>query len=168
MSYLYCKALHIASVVAWFAVLFYLPRLFVYYGESPVSATVVRAQLFQMMRNLYTKIGIPAALCTLISGTVLFLHQPTIPSWLYVKIGFVFLLLLYHGALHHSISYIAVHQILPLPPKAYRIINEIPTVLLIVIVFLAVSKDVLSGLISGALLFVLLAIFFVARYLWKW
>ena len=134
----YILALHMISFVAWFAGLFYLPRLFVYHTPSTDTIGIERFKI--MERKLYYFIMWPAALLTIVSGVLLlsfkwsyFIAQ----GWMIVKLISVALLFLYHVYCGHLVKCFArngnSHS-----EKFYRFFNEIPTVLLIVIVIMAI------------------------------
>jgi protoporphyrinogen IX oxidase len=134
---LWIKSLHIIFVVAWFAGLFYLPRLFVYHAEAqdPIS----RERFKVMERKLYFGIMTPAMALAIAFGVWLWLGYGFHGGWLRAKLALVVVLIGYHfwleklmrdfarDANRHSHVY-------------YRWVNEVPTVLLAVIVFLVVVK----------------------------
>lgn len=138
MLTLWLKAFHIIGVVMWFAGLFYLPRLFVYHaeaGEGPIGAR------FKVMeRRLLVMTHIGAAL-TIAFGIATLTTEPFYvhAEWLQIKLGLVFLLVLYHGTLVKLVRDFA-HGRCHWPSRALRGFNEIPTVLLLAIVILAVVK----------------------------
>lgn len=134
---LWIKALHIIFVVAWFAGLFYLPRLFVYHALS--EDRVSRERFLLMERKLYYGIMAPAALLALVFGLWLWLGYGIGGGWLHLKLALVAALVgfhLYCGKLlkdfqqnrnRHSDTF-------------YRWLNEVPALLLVAIVILAVVK----------------------------
>lgn len=133
---LWVKAFHIVSVVAWFAGLFYLPRLFVYHAaaEDPVSLE----RFVIMERKLYFYIMTPGAVLTLGFGFWL-LGYGFSGMWLNVKLGLVIALILFHmycGKLLIDIKNDPKSH----SNKFYRWVNEIPTVFLVAIVILVVVK----------------------------
>lgn len=139
MDYHWIKALHLLSLIAWMAGLFYLPRLYVYHaGVEKGSET---SELFKIMeRRLLRAITTPAMIATWIFGIWLITIVGMQGSgWLHAKIGLVLMLSAYHGFLAKWRKDFAndanTHS-----GKFYRYINEIPTVLLILIVILAVLK----------------------------
>lgn len=139
-SYLILKALHIISFTAWLAALFYLPRLYVYHvGVTPSSDTDTLLQT--MERRLQRAIMTPAMLLTFGFGVVMILQDPSVMKggWLHAKLTLVLAMAGFHGYLCVVRKNFAAaankHSALH-----YRVINEIPTVLLIAIVFLAVLK----------------------------
>ncbi|HTS84818.1 MAG TPA: protoporphyrinogen oxidase HemJ [Usitatibacter sp.] len=134
---LWIKSLHIIAMVAWFAALFYLPRLFVYHAMSTDSAS--RDRFIVMERKLYRGIMTPAMVATIVFGTWLWLGYGFTGGWLYAKLFLVALLVAYHfwmGSIARDFARGA-------PTRShvfYRWVNELPTVLLIAIVVLAVVK----------------------------
>lgn len=138
--YLELKALHIISVVAWFAGLFYIFRLFVYHHQNSANGPSCQ-MLSTMERRLLYAIIFPANAMTLLSGTALvsastgFLAQ----NWFWAKISLVVFLLLYQLLAWRTFCRFRRGDFY-LSEKACRVINEIPTVLLIGIVFLVVLK----------------------------
>lgn len=135
---LWLKALHIVGVVTWFAGLFYLPRLFVYHALA--AEAVVRERLRVMERRLLvmTHIGgslaIGFGIATLAAEPYL-LHA----HWLHLKLALVALLVVYHGVLAHLVTRFA-RDACAWTPRALRWFNEIPGVLLLLIVILATVK----------------------------
>lgn len=135
--YLALKTFHIIAFTAWFAGLFYLPRLFVYHAENPKAA-----QTFMVMeRKLLAYIMRPAALATIGAGVALVATEPYLMKmgWLHAKFLFVALLIVYHGTLERFAAQFARGQNTR-SGKFFRYYNEVPSVLLIAIVALAVFK----------------------------
>lgn len=170
--YPYIKALHIIFVVCWFAALFYLPRLLVYHREAQeqdeLSRKVLQLQLQIMMRRLWRGIAAPAALLVLISGsTLLLLRRDNLPEWLLVKILLLAILYAFHFFLQHLLQQLNQQTKHPYSSAAYRIINEVPTLLLFGIIFLAITKETHSWLWAVGILALVLAIFFSISRLWK-
>ncbi len=134
---LWIKSLHIIFVVAWFAGLFYLPRLFVYHAQS---ADAVSNERFKVMeRKLYRGIMTPCMVLTLVFGTWMWLGYGFTGRWLAVKLGLVALLVAYHfwlGGLVRRFATDANRR----SHVFYRWINELPLVLLAAIVVLVVVK----------------------------
>ncbi len=139
-AYLWLKAFHIFGVVCWFAGLFYLPRLFVYHTMAHDKASSER---FTMMEEkLYRIIMRPAMIIALVFGLwILVLAWDAFASsaWLWLKILGVLLLLGYHHYCGRLIRAFAQEEN-PHSEKFYRVFNELPVVLLIAIVILAVVK----------------------------
>ena len=137
---LWLKVLHIISVVAWMAGLFYLPRLFVYH--SGVSPGGEASELFKTMeRRLMAAIMRPAMVVSLLSGGFLLsLAQFGLSQfWVEGKLAAVLLLILFHGLLEVHLRQFAMN-LRTRTGRYFRIINEIPTVLLIIIVIFVVVK----------------------------
>lgn len=168
--YLYLKALHIISVVAWFAALFYLPRLFVYHTEcaeqNKIGSEQIQAQLTLMMRRLWYIIALPAATLTLIFGVLLFVQQARIAEWLIVKLIFVAGLYSYHWYLGFLLKKISVQK-KTLSACQYRWLNEVPTLFLVAIVFLVVSKEVIGSLKAVGIFLCTILILFLAVKIYK-
>ena len=137
---LWFKVFHIVSVVAWMAGLFYLPRLFVYHCDVfPGSET---SELFKIMeRRLMRGIMRPAMTASLLSGVLLLIAGQIELSqiWVLGKLATVFLLLLYHGALEVYLRQFA-RDLRIKGAQFFRVINEVPTLLLIIIVVFVVVK----------------------------
>ena len=133
---LWIKAFHVISMVAWFAGLFYLPRLFVYH--SVAEDKVSQERFLVMERKLYLYIMTPGAVLTLLFGFWL-LGSVASGMWLNVKLGLVIFLILFHmycGKLLIDIKNDPKSH----SPRFYRWINEFPTLILIAVVILAVVK----------------------------
>ena len=139
--YLWFKAFHIIAMVAWMAGLFYLPRLFVYHADAAPGSAV--SETFKIMeRRLAVAIMAPAAIATWVLGLGLayITGQFNAPqTWFLVKIVAVLALSGFHILLlQHKYAFAADRRVKP--SRYYRMINEVPTVLLIVIVVMAVVK----------------------------
>ncbi|TAN02753.1 MAG: protoporphyrinogen oxidase HemJ [Rhodanobacteraceae bacterium] len=135
---LWLKAFHIIGVVAWFAGLFYLPRLFVYHAEA-VEA-VVRERLKVMERRLLVMTHVGGVLA-IAFGIATLASEPFYlrAGWLHVKLALVLLVVIYHGLLVKLVHDFA-HDRCGWSSRALRGFNEIPSVLLLAIVILAVVK----------------------------
>lgn len=132
------KILHIISVIAWFAGLFYLPRLFVYHCQ--VDKNSESSEIFKVMeKKLLNYIMTPAMISSLIFG----FYMASIISfdfiWLHIKIFLVILLIGYQHFLSRCRKKFANNEN-KYSEKFYRIINEVPTILLIIIVSLVILK----------------------------
>ena len=149
MDYLSVKALHIIFIVTWFAGLFYMPRLFIYHTEALENEeprrTILHDQLAIMSRRLWYIITWPSAIITLGMGVMLLVLQPAWLSmpFMYLKIGFVVCLYLYHVSLHYIFGLLQ-NGVARYSSTQLRIWNEVSTVILIAVVFLIVKKDQLS------------------------
>ncbi len=137
--YLYLKAFHLIAVIAWMAGMLYLPRLFVYHAASKPGSE--QSETFKVMeRRLLNFIMTPAMALTWIFGIVLVLQgQWFTAPWFLVKFVLVATMTVLHGLFSHWVNEFAFDRNRR-TPKFYRITNEIPTVLLILIVLLAVVK----------------------------
>ncbi len=134
-------ALHILSVIAWMAGLLYLPRIFVYHAETQNVETL---QTFKTMeRRLFYFIMTPALVLVLLTGHWLFVNystqHPDHMGWLYLKIFFVGWLLVFHVMCGYYLRKFQQNQNTR-SGQFFRIFNEIPTILMIVIVLLVVLK----------------------------
>jgi len=139
--YLWFKAFHIVAMVAWMAGLFYLPRLFVYHADAVPGSAV--SETFKVMESRLARlIMAPAAIATWVLGLGLahITGQFSEPqAWFMIKMVAVIGLSLFHVLLlQHRTAFAADRRIKP--ARYYRMINEVPTVLLIVIVIMAVVK----------------------------
>ena len=139
MLYLWIKALHIVSIVCWFAGLFYLPRLFVYHASSEDTAS--RERFCIMERKLYRGIMLPSMIATLVFGIWLIVLSPGWMSqgWLHAKLLLVVLLIGYHHMCGAQLKRFARGENTR-SHKFYRWFNEIPVVILLLIVILVVVK----------------------------
>jgi putative membrane protein len=134
---LWLKALHIVFVISWFAGLFYLPRLFVYHAGALDAPSNERFKV--MERKLYRGIMMPAMLLTLASGIGLWLGFGFSGGWLQAKMALVALLVAYHFWMRKLLGDFA-RDANRRSHVFYRWVNEMPTVLLVAIVILAVVK----------------------------
>lgn len=137
--FLWLKTFHIIAVTAWMAGLFYLPRLFAYHVDvEPNSDT---AKLFRTMESrLYTIIMTPAMIFSLASGVILAIVLQTWSSgWMHLKLLSVLLLVVFQFALQHWQQALAAGTCRR-SSRFFRLVNEIPTILLIFIVIAVVVK----------------------------
>ncbi len=139
--YHWIKALHIISVIAWMAGMLYLPRLYVYHAGVPVGSG--QSELFKVMeRRLLRGIINPAMIATFIFGGLLLATPGVVKwsaAWIYLKLAAVLLLTGYHGFLARWRKAFERDRN-PHPATFYRWMNEVPTVLMIVIVIMVVVK----------------------------
>lgn len=136
----YFKTLHIVSVIAWMAALFYMPRLFVYHAQQYDNIGFRQVVVVQEQK-LYYYIAYPAMIVVLISGSLLVLCQPGIMrsgGWIHAKFTLVMLLLFYHFCCGFYRK--KMLQTCYKSERFFRIFNEVPTLLAILIVFLVVVK----------------------------
>lgn len=134
------KALHIIAMVAWFAGLFYLPRLFVYHADANDEISLERFNV--MERRLFYAIMWPAAVLTTVFGIWLITYNPQYylhAGWLQAKLVLIGLLWSYHLICGHFVKKFSRKNNRQ-SPLFYRVFNEVPTLLLIGIVLLAVIK----------------------------
>ena len=160
--YLYLKALHIIFIVTWFSGLFYIVRLFIYNAEADEKQepekSILKNQFSIMIKRLWLGITWPSAIITLILGPLLIYINPTIlDTWLWIKIGFVIGLYLYHFTLHILYRQ-QKNNTFKYDSQKLRIWNELATIFLISIVMLVVVKQSLSVIwgLLGLFLFVLI------------
>ena len=134
---LWIKAFHIVFMVAWFAGLFYLPRLFVYHAQA--EDAVSRERFKVMERKLFRGIMTPCMGITLLLGLWLWLGYGISGHWLYAKLVLVVLLVGHHHWLGHLVKVFA-RDANTRSHVYYRWINEIPLLYLVAIVVLVVVK----------------------------
>lgn len=161
MYYLYLKATHVIFIVTWFAGMFYIVRLFVYYAEAEKlvesEKDILQRQYKLMQRRLWYGITWPSAIITAILGTLLAVEYGSIPDWLWAKIGFVIFLYIYQ-CLCHLIFLQQQNGINKYSSVQLRFWNEVATIFLVSIVFLVILKNLLSMLygLVGLIVFSLL------------
>ena len=132
------KSLHIIFMVAWYAGLFYLPRLFVYHSMANDAISIERFKL--MERRLYRGIMTPSAVLTVVFGTWLWLGYGITGGWMHAKLALVAILIAFHVWLGKLVADFAADRNTH-GDKFYRWINEIPAApILIGVVFLVVMK----------------------------
>ena len=130
---------HILSLISWFAVLFYLPRLFVYHVENGDNAGFVKV-IKVMEYKIFKYIGVPAMWATVLSGAYLsYVVGFAGNGWLHTKIFFVALLVAYFISLGKFRKTLESDECVK-RGKFFRIYNEVPTLLLLVIVGMVVFK----------------------------
>lgn len=135
------KALHVISVIAWMAGMLYLPRLFVYHADAEKGS--VQSETFKVMeRRLYRAITTPAMIASWVFGLwMIFLYGTGLfaMGWIWVKLAFVLVLSGIHGFLGRTLKAFARDENTR-PAKFYRMINEVPTLAMIVIVIMVIVK----------------------------
>ena len=139
--YLLFKSLHLIAVISWMAGLLYLPRIFVYHVENFEKSQA--SEIFETMeRKLYNYIMRPAMILSWLFG-ILLIWINGLESfsylWLQLKIFFVIVLTIYHEYLGRCMRSLKTRENTK-TAKFFRIINEIPTILLILIVFIVIFK----------------------------
>ena len=143
-TYLLFKSIHLIAVISWMSGLLYLPRIFVYHSEAVQNnKSEDLTETFKVMeRRLLVYIMNPAMIVSWIFG-VLLIHTIGMDNfeslWLQLKLIFVIILTIYHFFLFQCLRKFAQNNN-SFSPKFYRIINEIPTVLLIAIILVVVFK----------------------------
>ena len=139
-AYPWFKALHVISVIAWMAGMFYLPRLFVYHAETTVGS--VRAETFKVMeRRLLKAIMTPAMIASFGFGIWMLALVPglLLEPWMHVKILCVLLMAGCHGVFS-KMRRLLENDVPPRTPRSYKVWNEVPTGLMVIIVIMAVAK----------------------------
>ena len=140
-SYFLFKSLHLIAVISWMAGLLYLPRIFVYHVENINDQN--STNIFKTMeKKLYFYIMIPAMILSWIFGLILISiigFDVLSTTWIQLKLMFVILLSFYHFYLGHFLSKLKSGQNTK-TSRFFRIINEVPTILLILIVFIVIFK----------------------------
>lgn len=139
MAYLWIKALHLIAVISWMAGMLYLPRLFVYHCDAPKGS--IQSETFKIMeRRLLKAIVNPAMIATWVLGLVLVWQGGWWTSgWFHAKFLLVLVLSGVHGFLSKTVKVFAADANTR-PARFYRMINEVPTVLMIAIVVLVIVK----------------------------
>ena len=143
-TYLLFKSIHLIAVISWMVGLLYLPRIFVYHSESIENkkSEDLMSTFKVMERRLFIYIMNPAMIASWIFG-ILLIHSVGLENfnnlWLKLKLFLVILLTIYHFFLFFCLKRFSWNRNLH-SSKFYRIINEIPTVLLILIIFIVVFK----------------------------
>ncbi len=171
MDVKYLLALHIIFVICWFAGLFYIVRLFVYFAEAeskPENEKLILQEQFKIMqRKLWYMITWPAMIGTYVFGfwMVFEIFGVIYPGWLVLKIAFVFGLTLYHlqcGLILNQQK----NNIIKYSAFKMRLWNEVSTIFLVAIIFIVVLKDTLNWLygIAGLVLLSVLLILAVRLY----
>lgn len=140
--YLLIKSLHIIAIIAWMAALLYLPRLFVYHADAPMGSD--RATMLSTMEyRLYTYIMTPAMLAAwVLGGLMLWLNSTLMQlGWMHGKLTLVILMTGAHHIFNRMRKDLAAGAN-KRPARTFRIWNEVPTLLMIGIVLLAVLKPI--------------------------
>jgi len=140
-AYGWVKVVHVLAIISWMAGLFYLPRLFVYHAENEGKSGITPVFLV-MERRLLKAIMRPAAVVAVVTGAGL-IHlggwDQAMPAWLWVKLLLVACLIGFHGMLEiHAVRFRTGRE--RHSGRYFRIINEVPTVLLVGIVILVIIK----------------------------
>ena len=149
MEYLYIKSLHIIFVTTWFAGLFYIIRLFIYYKEAEekpeIEKNILIKQYKLMIKRLWYIITWPSAVLATIFAVWLLVLQPfwLEATWMIIKLGFVLALFAYHWSC--QIMYNQIEKgYLKYSSFALRVWNEVATIILFACVFLVILKNTLG------------------------
>ena len=142
-TYLLFKSLHLIAVISWMAGLLYLPRIFVYHSQNKSEIKI--SEIFKTMeKKLFFYIMTPAMILSWLFGLLL-IHsigfQQLAQTWMILKIIFVILLTAYHFYLGTILNQFKL-DLNKHSHKFYRFINEIPTILLILIIFVVIFKPI--------------------------
>ena len=141
--YLLFKSLHLIAVISWMAGLLYLPRIFVYHSQNSTQSII--SEVFKVMeKKLFYYIMTPAMILSWVFGLIL-IHEIGFDklgqTWMILKLLFVGLLTLYHFYLGKILGQFKLDSN-KYSHKFYRFINEIPTLLLILIIFVVIFKPI--------------------------
>ena len=138
--YLFYKSLHLIAAISWMAGLLYLPRIFVYHSEA---THVSQKEIFKTKeRKLYNYIMMPAMILTWLFGVLLIQNiglTILLELWMQIKIIFIAILTYYHFTLGKFLKDFAKNNNQK-TSKFFRIFNELPTIILIVVIFIAIFK----------------------------
>ena len=142
-TYLLFKSLHLISVISWMAGLLYLPRIFVYHAQN--NSEPIISEVFKVMeRKLFFYIMTPAMILSWLFGLLL-IHEIGFEQlgqiWMILKLVFVVLLTIYHIYLGRILNQFKLN-LNEHSHKFFRYINEIPTILLILIIFVVIFKPI--------------------------
>ena len=142
-SYLLFKSLHLIAVISWMVGLLYLPRIFVYHVENLEKKEAT--EIFETMeRRLYFYIMRPAMIATWLFGVILiYINGLDIFSqlWMHIKLALVIFLTIYHEYLGICLKSLKLKTNTK-TSKFFRIINEVPTIVLILIIFIVIFKPI--------------------------
>jgi putative membrane protein len=142
--YSWILAFHVMSFASWMAVLFYLPRLFIYHVEHKSNGKAFTDVIEIQERKLYSFIGVPAFWATLLSGVAMILLNLGLFEsgiWLYVKLVTIVFLIAYHYSLNVIRKKLEADTCTK-TGKQLRFYNEVPTILMIIIVIMVVIKPI--------------------------
>ena len=142
--YNYILAFHVMSVLSWMAMLFYQPRLYVYHVEHQENGSCFTDVIKIQERKLYHFIGVPAFWASLLSGGLMIYLNPAMLEgtyWLWIKLLALVFMIAFHFYLGILLKVLAEDKCTK-SGKFFRVINEIPTILMIVIVIMVVVKPI--------------------------
>ncbi len=173
-AYLWFKSLHIIGVVVWFAGLFYLVRLFIYHVEATNFEDTVRDAFYEqynlMEKRLANIITTPGMILTISMASLLIISEPSFLSqgWMQIKLALVSLLLAYHIFCYRVMNELERGEF-NWGGKQLRALNELPTILLVLVVMLVVFKsqfptNAATWFIVALVVFMIASIQFYARW----
>ena len=142
-SYLFFKSLHLIAVISWMAGLLYLPRIFVYHSEN-IKTKEIWTVFKTMERKLFNYIMTPAMILSWLFGLILISiigFESFGLKWLQIKLILVIFLTLYHFYLGVILANFK-NDIDKKTSKFYRWLNEVPTIILIFVVFIVIFKPI--------------------------
>ena len=171
MDLLYNKALHIIFIVTWFAGLFYVVRLFIYYAEADQKAapekSILQKQFQLMTKRLWLIITWPSAILASIFAFWMLYQNPAYLElpWMHIKLGFVALLYAYHIGCH-LIYRQQQNGIVKYSGAQLRVWNELATLILVAVVFIVVLKSTINWIygVIGLVLFALILMLSIRLY----
>lgn len=170
--YNYFKALHLIFVVTWFAGLFYIPRLFIYHIESAEKPEpdreILGSQLKIMARRLWYIITWPSAVLASVFALILLVLMPAWlqEDWMLVKLGFVFLLYIYHYKCHLLFKELQ-KDIFRWTSNQMRLWNEVSTLILFAVVFLVIVRDAFNWIFGVIGIFALAGVLMLGIRIYK-
>jgi len=142
--YSWILSFHIMAVISWMAMLFYQPRLYVYHVEHKDNGASFTDVIKVQERKLYTFIGVPAFWASLLSGGVMIWLNPAMLEsgyWLWIKLVAIVGMIIFHYVMEYFLKQLATDSCTK-SGKYFRFLNEIPTLLMIVIVIMVVIKPI--------------------------
>ncbi len=142
--YNWILAFHIMSIISWMAMLFYMPRLFIYHVEHSKNGSAFTDVIKMQEEKLWRIIGNPAFFASLISGVIMMVLNPALfesGAWLHIKLTAVIVLIAYHFSLNYFRKELLEDRC-EKSGKFFRFYNEVPTLLMILIVIMVVIKPV--------------------------
>ena len=174
MSYLYFKSLHLIFMVCWFAGLFYVVRLFIYHKESQTKEEsvkeILQPQYTLMSKRLLSIITWPSAFLTTFFGVSMLIDNPILleENWMHIKLSFILLLWMYTYSCQIILNQIQIGQIRTTEIKL-RIWNEVATMIMFAIIFMAVLKNSISWIYAtfslvGLAVFLMISIKLYKKY----
>lgn len=170
--YNYIKSLHLIFVITWFAGLFYIPRLFIYqieaFNKRSPEKEILGEQLKIMARRLWFIITWPSSILATLFAVWLIVIQPTWleQSWMHVKLLFVVLLIIYHLKTHQIFNQLQ-KGLVRYTSGFMRIWNEVSTIILFSVVFLAILKNSINWIFGVIGIFVLAILLMLGIRLYK-